>query len=189
MDIGSLFLIIALLILVGLFVSRPLFYRRTAALDRAHSQEEHEVSALLAERDRLLNALHELDFDHALGKIPAEDYPAQRTLLLRQGSEILRRLDAVLPQPAQEQEATAEDRLEAAIATRRADGDQASGNGRKAARGVSTAIADPSDDLEVMLANRRRVRQEKAAGFCPKCGSPLQKSDQFCPRCGARNAG
>ncbi|MBN2547808.1 MAG: zinc ribbon domain-containing protein [Anaerolineales bacterium] len=187
MDIGSLFLIVALLILVALFISRPLFERLTTAPGGTPSQDELGISPLLAERDRLLEALHELDFDHALGKIPVEDYPAQRAQLLSKGADILRRLDAV--QPRVLQETIAEDRLEAAIAARRADGAQVSGNGRKAARGVSTDIADPSDDLEVMLANRRRVRQEKAAGFCPKCGSPLQKSDLFCPRCGARNAG
>jgi predicted amidophosphoribosyltransferase len=34
------------------------------------------------------------------------------------------------------------------------------------------------------LAARRRARQDKSAGFCPQCGSPVQKSDLFCPRCG-----
>jgi predicted amidophosphoribosyltransferase len=27
--------------------------------------------------------------------------------------------------------------------------------------------------------------QEKAGGFCPKCGRPIHVSDRFCPRCGA----
>jgi predicted amidophosphoribosyltransferase len=42
-----------------------------------------------------------------------------------------------------------------------------------------------SDDLvEQKIANRRRERNEKSAGFCPNCGGPLQKSDRFCPKCG-----
>jgi predicted amidophosphoribosyltransferase len=27
--------------------------------------------------------------------------------------------------------------------------------------------------------------QGKAAGFCPKCGRPVQAADRFCPKCGA----
>lgn len=39
-------------------------------------------------------------------------------------------------------------------------------------------------DLEARIAARRQARQEKAGGFCPHCGKPVQKSDKFCPRCG-----
>jgi hypothetical protein len=35
----------------------------------------HEVSALKAERDRVINSLQELDFDHKLGKIPQRIIP------------------------------------------------------------------------------------------------------------------
>ncbi len=88
MDIGSLFLILALLILVGLFISKPLFERRAIAVSSLSNREDHDLSALLAERDRILNALQEMDFDYNLGKIPAEDYPAQRAALVhtRRGS-------------------------------------------------------------------------------------------------------
>ena len=46
-------------------------------------------------------------------------------------------------------------------------------------------VSDPDDELEALLANRRRERQEKSAGFCPQCGGALQQSDRFCPKCGA----
>ncbi len=39
-------------------------------------------------------------------------------------------------------------------------------------------------EIEAMIHTRRQVRQEQTAGFCPKCGKPVQKSDQFCPSCG-----
>lgn len=175
MDIGSIFLILALLILVGWFISRPLFERKT--VNQTHSstasQQDHERSALLAERDRAINALHELDFDYTLGKIPEEDYPAQRSLMLQYGAEVLRKLDAV-------QEVThvtsVEDRLESAIAA------------RKANQTVTTTIENapkPDDQIETMIAMRRRTQSEKASGFCHKCGGPIQKSDLFCPKCGA----
>jgi rubrerythrin len=182
MDIGSLFLVLALLVLVGMFVSRPFFEKETVSAPKAASQEDHERSALLAERDRVLNALQELDFDYDLHKIPEEDYAAQRALMIQHGAEVLRRLDAYQPQAA---ENGAEDRLAVAMAARRTTVPApVAPNGRKQA----VAVASPDDALEAMLADRRRVRQEKAAGFCPQCGGPVQKSDRFCPKCGAKTA-
>ena len=180
MDIGSLLVILALLVLVGLFVGRPFFDKEFASVDQAERQEDHELSHLLAERDRVLNALQELDFDNDLHKIPAEDYAEQRASLLQHGAEVLRSLDAHQPEAPG---ATAEERLDAAIAARRLTTAPASAapNGRKQA----VAVAAPDDAVEALLADRRRVRQEKASGFCPKCGRPVQKSDRFCPKCGA----
>jgi hypothetical protein len=54
------------------------------------------------------------------------------------------------------------------------------------ARTVNPAVTIPDDDLEVLLAKRRRDRQEKSTGFCSMCGDPVRKSDRYCPKCGAR---
>lgn len=181
MDIGSIFLILGLFILVALFVARPFIERRAVSV----SQEEHELSALLAERDRVVNALQELDFDFSLGKIPDGEYPAQRTALVQRGAITLRQLDTfttlLAPEPSSVSTQTAEDRLEAAIAERR----------KSTAQATAPVIAptpngsNEDDELEALIATRRRARQEKSAGFCPKCGKPVQVSDKFCPRCGA----
>ncbi len=180
MDIGSLFLILALLILVGLFISKPLFERRAIAVSSLSNQEDHDLSALLAERDRILNALQEMDFDYNLGKIPAEDYPAQRAALVQRGAEVLRRLDEY---SAEESQSEVGALLEAAIAARRALTERQPAVAGEPAAPPAAPQAD--DDLEALIATRRRARQEKSAGFCPQCGNPLQKSDRFCPKCGA----
>lgn len=188
MDFGSIFLFLALLAAVALFVSRPFLKRQPVVIDLAEKKpDEHERSALMAERDRILNALQELDFDHLLGKIPEEDYPRQRAVLLQWGADILRKLDTL----AEAESDDAEERIEAAIRARGAlsaplKASAVGGNGNNGRRGVSASVAEPDDALEVMLAERRRARQEKAAGFCPKCGKPVQKSDHFCPKCGAK---
>jgi hypothetical protein len=184
MDIGSIFLILALLILVGVFISRPFFEREAVPVaDPVADERDHELSSLLAERDRLLNALQELDFDHALGKIPEEEYPAQRTMLLRQAAAVLQKLDEMEAASAADE---MEVRLEAAIAARRATVqttlEPAAAGLVGAGQAVPIAAAD--DDLEVLLATRRRERQGKAAGFCPRCGGPVQQTDRFCPKCG-----
>jgi hypothetical protein len=172
MDIGSLFIILALFVLVGLFVSRPFFEKKAKAI----SENEHDLSALLAEKDRTLTALQELEFDSALGKIPEEDYPRQRELLVQRGADVLRQLETL---QGLELAGSPEKRLEAAIAERRISGQVAlAGNGNGGGN-------HPDDPVEALIATRRRNRQGKAAGFCHKCGRPLQQSDRFCPKCGA----
>jgi len=133
--------------------------------------ESSEVSALKAERDRVINSLQELDFDHTLGKIPAEDYPGQRALLLQKGADVLRKLDELAPAPSSALNAVS--RIEKATTAGRAD-----------SASKSPAAADSDDEIESMIAARRKEHKSKSAGFCPKCGKPVLVSDKFCPSCG-----
>lgn len=191
MDIAALFFTLAILVLVALYLYAPLA-RRYA---RPVTEEEHELSALMAERDRVINALQELDFDFKLGKIPSEDYPAQRTNLLQKGANVLRKIDELTQADGSKNADanhskefsrrqnklrdtsistvpdSAEDRLEQAIAERRAE--------------VSIKTREHTDeDIESMISARRMKRKVKSAGFCPKCGKPVLQSDRFCPACG-----
>lgn len=43
-------------------------------------------------------------------------------------------------------------------------------------------------DVEELIQDRRLERLERSAGFCSKCGQPLQRSDQFCPSCGNKKS-
>jgi hypothetical protein len=161
MDIGSVFFILALFVLTALFVGRP-FFERSSPVVR---DVDHELSALLAERDRVINALQELDFDHTLGKIPEASYLIQRRQLVARGAEVLRQLDG------QQQEIAADGvsaRLETAVMSE--------------AKQPSSLGGD--DELEALIADRRRTRQEKSSGFCPQCGGAVVQTDRFCPKCG-----
>jgi hypothetical protein len=179
MDIGSILLILGLLILVIMFISRPLVEGKAVAI----TAEEHELSALLADRDRILTTLQEMEFDYLLGKIPEEDYPVQRAAYMQRGAEVLRKIDEY---QAAGQVVPAEDRLEAAIAARRqAQAPQQAAPQPGAPRSNGDSVPIPDDELEQAIASRRRTRPEKAGGFCPKCGGPVQQSDRFCPKCGA----
>ncbi len=174
MELGSLFLILALALGVGLFIAQPFLKseeQKTSPVKEAFETREHLRSALLAEEEQVLDALQELDFDNALGKIPVEDFQGQRNQLLVQGAEVMRKLDQL---EARSDTQSAEDRLEAAIAARRAD----------ARENASAAGVGARDAIEDQIAARRRAREEKSVGFCPQCGHPLQKSDKFCPKCG-----
>lgn len=183
MDFGSILLILALAVLISLFISRPLLAHQSEetplVVRQAVLQVDHERSALLAEQERILTALQELDFDQTLGKIPPEDYPVQRAAYLQAGVTILQRLDALQAAPGEKQVSTAEAarQLEEAIAVRRTDS--------QTARASGDTVAG-EDLLENLIAARRRARQERFSGFCPNCGRPLQKSDKFCAHCGAQ---
>ncbi|RCK73196.1 MAG: hypothetical protein ANABAC_0083 [Anaerolineae bacterium] len=162
MYIGSIFLLLGILLLVILYLARPFLLHRATLV----TKEEHDLSALLAEKERLIGAIQELDFDHALGKIPAEDYPIQRAALLAETAEVMQRLDDL-----REKQLT---------------NNAPAHSPRQATQPRRPALveASPDDELEALIANRRRERAEKAAGFCPQCGKPAQQSDRFCSKCG-----
>ena len=86
MDLGAIFILILVLVFILIFVTRPFFVRQ-----RGHPMEKMEksrkLSSLLAERERLLTAILELDSDQALDKIPAGYYSNQRVELLQRGAE------------------------------------------------------------------------------------------------------
>src|SRR5512146_151036 len=124
MDLAAILFLVALLLAVSLYLVTPLMNNRAVR----RREETQEVSSLLAERERLLNALQELDFDFQLGKIPEEDYPSQRADLLRKGAEVLKKLDAIAPSrpaarvrqgtaAADQSEALSDDEIESMLAT------------------------------------------------------------------------
>src|SRR5688572_25345930 len=164
MEIGSVFLILAVLVIAGIYLYAPFTLRARTIYN---NDEEHEISTLKAERDRVINSLQELDFDFKLGKIPAEDYPDQRKNLLQKGAEILRQLDEVEETFSSQ---NVETRIEQAAEKKRADSS-------------STSEID-DQEIEIMIKSRRKQMKNKSAGFCPTCGKPVFVTDKFCPSCG-----
>jgi len=147
MDLGSFLIMTGLGLLVVAFLARPLMERRAAGV----TADEHLISALQAERDKILTMLREIEMDQAMGKIGAEDFQVQRTAHVNSGSAVLRELDGLGVVPA--------------------DGP-----------------AEPEDldaAIEAAVAARRRAAPTGDAGFCTRCGQPLQPNDRFCARCGA----
>ncbi len=112
MDLPALLFFLALVLLVAAYLARPLLLERLAQ----PSPEEVRRAELLVERETVLAALHELDLDHAMGKLTDEDYRALRAGWLARGAAVLRALDELkAASPAADPEAW----LEAEVARRR----------------------------------------------------------------------
>jgi len=99
----TLALALAALLAVGLvlFVARPFLREPGAADDALETPGEDELRrlALAEERDRALQALRELEFDHRTGKVSDEDYRALVGPLRRSAAEALRAVDAGREEP------------------------------------------------------------------------------------------
>jgi hypothetical protein len=78
-----------------LLVAWPFLKEPVAADDRLDTlgADEERRLRLVEERDQVLAALKELEFDHRTGKIGDEDYRSQVGPLRRQAAGALRRLD------------------------------------------------------------------------------------------------
>jgi hypothetical protein len=78
-----------------LVVAWPFLREPLATDDRldAPTAREAQLLELLAERDRVLGALKELEFDHRTGKIGDEDYGSQIGPLRRSAATALRAID------------------------------------------------------------------------------------------------
>jgi hypothetical protein len=124
MDLGSVFLGLGLAILVAAILARPL-------LEGGAGQvvgQDSRLSALQADRDRILTRLQELDMDAEMGKILQEDYEPERAVLMQQGAGVLREIDSYKPIPEETRlEGDLDAQIEAAVASIRGSGEVPAG--------------------------------------------------------------
>ncbi|OGO16795.1 MAG: hypothetical protein A2Z14_06990 [Chloroflexi bacterium RBG_16_48_8] len=154
MDVGSLLVIFALAIIVVGYILRPLIEKRAISV----TENSRYASELQAERDQVLMNLQEFDIDHAMGKIPADEYQGRRAVLVARGAAILKELD----------------RLDGIMMTAPA----------RAGEAVDQEDHDFEAQIEKEIQRRRRSVKEETAGYCPQCGNKLQSGDRFCTSCG-----
>jgi len=145
MAIGSILLGLSLLIIVGLFLARPLLTAQpqsTRSLARRQQLEE--------DKESYLNEIHALDFDHETGTVPTEVYEQQRAQLLNEAATVLKALDEL---PAAGGDVNSQ--IEAAVAERRHQ-HIISSNGQAGYCPQCGCSLDSGDK------------------FCARCGQPLQ---------------
>ena len=153
MDLGSILIILALVLLTATFIAQPLIEQKSIC----GTEEDRRLSTLQTERDRVLDALQELDMDHAMGKVLLDDYQMQREVLLARGANILKKMDgldvAVDDSPS---EKGLKAKLDNSVARLRRDQRELSGE-------ICDACGEP-----VFKGNR----------FCSSCGKSLKRNTE-----------
>jgi len=151
MDIGSILVTLALVLLAAVFISRPLIEGRGTAL----TEEDRQLSASKAELEKVLVSLQEMDMDYAMQKISPEDYQSGRLPLVSRGAELMKEIDQLEGRGASADHPAAsesESEIEADVARIRGRGETSPG-------GFCGRCGQP-----VQAGDR----------FCLRCGSPLQ---------------
>jgi hypothetical protein len=97
-EVVALVLGACLAVAAVLFAARPFLNEPEAADDRRRepTEVERERVRLVEERDRVLAALKELEFDHRTGKVSDEDYRDAVRELRQEAGSTLARLDGMM---------------------------------------------------------------------------------------------
>lgn len=148
MESGSFLVVLFIFILSGFYILRPIFISSNRG-GRAGSTRR---DSLVAERERLLSAIEEIDLEFELKKISAEEHSRNRDILLAEAAIVLKGLDD-LPRSS-------------------------TGKRKKA------ATTQKSDDLEKMIAARRKQLKGDKKIRCAQCGKSVDHDAQFCSHCG-----
>lgn len=90
MSTPGLLVALALAIVVGYLVLRPVFFSKEAKEDLAAPTP---LAELEAQREAVLAAIRELDFDYHTGKVTEADYAERREALVQQGVALLKEID------------------------------------------------------------------------------------------------
>jgi len=119
MEFSSILIVIFIFILSGIFVLRPFFVDEKTS-GRAGSSR---IDSMMAEKERLLLAIEELDQEFELEKISEEEHNRNRDILLSEAADVINQLDK-LQKPSSSrkkavQQPKADDDLERLINERR----------------------------------------------------------------------
>ncbi len=151
---------------VVLFVLFPIFARASEVSQRptAIAQERRSLSE---KKDRLYEAIKDIDFEYQAGKLSDTDYKSVRTDCLAQAAEVIARLEEIDESDAAGAKATEE---KDSVAVDVASGPSCPSCEQKNPAGAQFCMSCGSKMTS--LAN------------CPQCGTELQKEAHFCTACG-----
>ncbi len=168
-------MILALLATLGAivvaFVLYPVFTEATAGAPTAFHETDVALSDLRDKKAMLYDAIQDLDFEKAAGKVSDSDYENARSDYLAQVAVVLEKLDALAP-PDTEPEPTSTEKTPTKKRT----------------------AQETKDSLECASCGELNP---KASNFCIQCGNPfaaacascgesLHHKARFCNACGEK---
>jgi hypothetical protein len=174
MTIGSILLGLALLILVGLYIARPLLAPET------RTRRPSGYSELQALKASYLTQIQSLDFDYSTGKIPEENYQQQRAELMAGATDVLKRMDA-LEEAAMLTEPVPQAGTEPALSGTDIDADIEAAVFRLRQSHQAPASVGSEPDVTTPAAP---AAMSGDPNFCPQCGHGADPGDKFCVNCG-----
>ena len=152
MTAGSILVGIAILIIVAVFVGRPLLISK---MPQHKGDYQSQRLLLLQQKATLLARIQSLDFDYETGKMPTDLYEPQRVQLVKQAARLIERLETAVSTGNHAQNGSSAEldtKIEAAISRLR---EKPAANGRFCPQ---CGFAVNSDDI-----------------FCSSCGHKLGK--------------
>lgn len=155
MEIGSIMAALAIALLAGAFIARPLLGSQAGGMNG----QDRQLSARTAELERVMALIQEMDMDHAMRRVLPEDYRTDRPALVARGAALLREIDRLQGLGQADTSPGGDDleaQLEAAVARIRGKGGETPGG------------FCPQCGREVMAGD----------AFCVRCGASLQSQGE-----------
>ncbi len=139
-------------ILVGVLLLAALaFYISRPLVSARHVVPVRDITSLEVQREAIYSQVRELDMDHATGKTNDEDYQRIRTELVAQAAAVLKKIDGVA------QSLTVEPARASAPAPAVSDDDlEGLIAARRKVKPAVAAVKPNADDLEAVIAARRK---------------------------------
>ncbi|HET6443475.1 MAG TPA: zinc ribbon domain-containing protein [candidate division Zixibacteria bacterium] len=177
MTTGSILLGLALVVIVGLYVARPLMAPKVDS--RA---KESLYNDLLANKEFYLIQIKSLELDYSTGKIPEEEYQQQRAALVAEAAATLKRIDEIEAATMQT-ELQPEASLEPFSPEMEVDADIEAAVSRLRRSHHAPASTGLEQELAAPVALSAERNESK---FCPQCGQATDPGDKFCVNCGTK---
>jgi hypothetical protein len=157
MEISSILIGLVLFVASLAFVSLPFRQKPRASLKARKASEQHQ-----GQRESVLSALRDLDFDFKTGKVSEDDYTPLRARLMAEAAQYI------------EREKEEEEKLEALIQTRR----------------TTQHKVINCDHCGALIEGGQHFCTKCGSAvnneLCPSCGKKNRAGDQFCSSCGSR---
>lgn len=176
MSVGSLLLGATLVVLVALFLARPLLLSN-ARFGRHKSLRQD----LQAQKEAILAQIEVLEFDFETGTIPEEDYRQQRQQMVAEAAEILKNLDDLSAKNELYTPDKTDSEIEATIARLR---QRQSPPRPVAAPYPVNAAPKPKTQTPVPAVVEASDPANGRVKFCSRCGQGVEEGDNFCAFCG-----
>lgn len=119
MAFSSFLIVLVIFVLAGIIIVRPFLVEQKVS----RPVVPQKYNSILAERERLLSSIEDLDLEYDLQKISSQEHTRNRDILLSQAAEVLVQLDKLEKKVPKNMRVSApvenEDDLEGMIETRR----------------------------------------------------------------------